>query len=60
MIIYLDTGVLRPALSLLASKGVPGPLRAPDKGVPDLEPGLTRPGGYIGPFGVNMEMDFAL
>lgn len=50
----LDTGVLSPAFSLLASKGVPGPLLAPDKGVPDLEPGLGRPEGYMEPFGVNM------
>ena len=54
LVIYLDTGVLSPAFSLLASKGVPGPLLAPDKGVPDLEPGLGRPEGYMEPFGVNM------
>ena len=51
---YLDTGVLSPAFSLLASSGVPGPLLAPDNGVPDLEPGLARPEGYREPLGVNI------
>ena len=56
LVMHLDTGVLMPDLSLLASKCVPGPLLAPDRGVPDLEPGLVRPEGYIEPFGENIEI----
>ena len=51
---YLETGVLSPALSLLAKSGVPGALLTPDSGVPDLEPGLFRPEGYTFPLGVNI------
>ena len=42
--------------SLLASKGVSGPLLALGMGVPELEPGLTRPHGYREPLGVNIEI----
>ena len=50
------TGVLPPpaAAFILPNKGVPTALLAPDKGVPDLDPGLTRPAGYLDPLGVNI------
>ena len=40
--------------SLPDSSGVPTVLLEPDSGVPDLEPGLGRPWGYLLPLGVNM------
>ena len=46
--------VERPVFNLLAIKGVPGALLAPDKGVADLEPGLGLPDGYLETFGVNI------
>ena len=53
------TGVLPPPPPpadglILPNKGVPTVLLAPDKGVPDLEPGRTRPAGYLDPLGVNI------
>ena len=41
--------------SLPVSSGVPTVLRAPESGVPDLEPGLLLPPpGYLEPTGVNI------
>ena len=52
-----DTGVLGPTLwdlILPVRSGVPRVLLVPDRGVPDLEPGLLRPPGNLDPTGVNI------